>query len=225
VTRRAPGLALLAALLATGWSCTRPQPPGAEAAAAHFDTTAPSFEPPALRTVYSDPAYQRTGPGGRPFDVASRTAGSGRGHSRSFGTKTFEIAIRAVDVTATACGSCHVGATILDRERVGDAHQNVQPVHPAETAAACSSCHDARNVERLVLRSGATATADEAYRLCAQCHFGQVEAWAGGAHGKRLDGWRGRRVVMACTDCHDPHKPAIGKRIPFPGPRLPGQHD
>jgi hypothetical protein len=113
----------------------------------------------------------------------------------------------------------------MDRQRIADAHQNVQPLHPAETGAACATCHDARNVERLVLQSGGTATLDQAYALCAQCHFGQVEAWAGGAHGKRLDGWRGRRVVIGCTDCHDPHRPAIEQRIPFPGPRLPGQHE
>lgn len=204
-----------------GWSCAPAEPPTAGAILPGLDTAAATFEPPALRTVYSDPAHLRTGAGGRPFDVALRSTGSGRGHSRRFGTKTFEIALRATDPIATACGSCHVGGTILDQERVGDAHQNVQPLHPAETAAACATCHDARNVERLLLRGGETATLDEAYRLCAQCHFGQVEAWAGGAHGKRLDGWRGRRVVMGCADCHDPHRPALAPRIPMAGPRLP----
>jgi len=48
----------------------------------------------------------------------------------------------------------------------------------------------------------------------------QAEAWAGGGHGKRLDGWEGRRVVMACADCHDPHNPAVQTRIPFRAPQL-----
>jgi hypothetical protein len=39
-------------------------------------------------------------------------------------------------------------------------------------------------------------------------------------HGKRLDGWQGRRVLMACADCHDPHDPAVRSRIPFPPPRV-----
>jgi hypothetical protein len=56
--------------------------------------------------------------------------------------------------------------------------------------------------------------------LCAQCHFSQAAAWAGGGHGKRLDGWQGRRVVMGCADCHDPHKPGLEPRVPFRAPQL-----
>jgi hypothetical protein len=61
---------------------------------------------------------------------------------------------------------------------------------------------------------------DESYQLCAECHFREVEAWAAGAHGKRLDGWQGRRVVMACADCHDPHGPAVPVLVPFRAPHL-----
>ena len=53
------------------------------------------------------------------------------------------------------------------------------------------------------------------------CHFTETDAWAAGGHGKRLDGWRGRRVVMGCADCHDPHDPAPRPRTPFAGPHLP----
>ncbi len=108
----------------------------------------------------------------------------------------------------------------MANQRIGDAHHNIQPVHPDQTGAVCSTCHAAENVELLVLRSGDRAPLDESYRLCGQCHFVQADAWAGGGHGKRLDGWRGRRVVMACPDCHDPHQPAIPSRIPFRAPQL-----
>jgi formate-dependent nitrite reductase cytochrome c552 subunit len=109
---------------------------------------------------------------------------------------------------------------VLADERIADAHQNIKPIHPAQTGAACSTCHAPDNVELLALKSGDRATLDHAYRLCAQCHFSQAEAWAGGGHGKRLDGWQGRRVVMGCADCHDPHKPALEPRLPFGGPQL-----
>ena len=101
-------------------------------------------------------------------------------------------------------------------QRIADAHDNIKPVHPAETGAVCSTCHAADNVELLPLKEAVgVPRLDQAYRLCAQCHFQQVDAWAGGAHGKRLDGWEGRRVVMGCADCHDPHKPAVEPRMPF----------
>jgi formate-dependent nitrite reductase cytochrome c552 subunit len=108
----------------------------------------------------------------------------------------------------------------MAQERIADAHQNVQPLHPKQTGALCSSCHAADNVELLALEKGERVTLDESYRLCAQCHFAQVDAWAAGTHGKRLDGWQGRRVVMGCADCHDPHKPAIEARIPFRAPQI-----
>ena len=84
----------------------------------------------------------------------------------------------------------------------------------------CSTCHSAGDVELLTLKSGERATLDHTYRLCAQCHFTQAKAWAGGGHGKRLDGWQGRRVLMGCADCHDPHKPATEQRVPFRAPRI-----
>jgi hypothetical protein len=68
----------------------------------------------------------------------------------------------------------------------------------------------------------ATVSMDQVHLLCAQCHYPEVDSWANGAHGKRLVGWRGRRVVMACTDCHSPHQPATELRTPYPGPVLPG---
>jgi formate-dependent nitrite reductase cytochrome c552 subunit len=108
---------------------------------------------------------------------------------------------------------------LADR-RIADAHQNIKAEHPAQTGAACATCHAAENVERLALKSGERATLDHTYRLCAQCHFSQANDWAGGAHGKRLDGWQGRRVVLGCADCHDPHNPTLAPRVPFRAPVL-----
>lgn len=192
------------------------------AAGVHQDETAPVS--PASPAVAAEPVHLRTGPGESPFDVSLRTRDADPGLSRTYGRKVLATALREAVLGTYPCTSCHRGRGILERERVADAHRNIEPVHPAETGAACGTCHDARNVERLVLQNGETATLDQAYRLCAQCHFRQVDAWAGGGHGKRLDGWRGPRVIMNCADCHDPHRPGIEKRIPFPGPRLTRSH-
>jgi hypothetical protein len=163
------------------------------------------------------------GPGERPFEVTLRTADPVSALARRFGTITLRTSLRArtPDLGQYPCTSCHLGRRmVLADERVADAHQNIKPIHPAQTGAACSTCHAPDNVELLALKSGERATLDHAYRLCAQCHFSQAEAWAGGGHGKRLDGWQGRRVVMGCADCHDPHKPTLEPRIPFRAPQL-----
>ena len=193
------------------------------------DTGAPAsdttdrIQPGALPTVAAVPVVGWTGPGGKPFEVEIRTGDPVSANARRFGTVTLQNAARerSPNVGQYPCTSCHLGrAMVLRDERIPDAHRNIQPLHPAQTGATCATCHAPDNVELLALRSGDRATLDHAYRVCAQCHFRQAESWAGGAHGKRLDGWQGRRVVMGCADCHDPHRPALEPRIPFRAPTL-----
>jgi len=192
-------------------SDTAPAPPALTA----------TLEPGGLRTVQAAPVELWTGPGGRPFEVAVRTSERDAGHPRRFGAVTLQTAVRSRSLGQYPCTSCHLGRrVVMAGERIADAHQNIEPVHPKQTGALCSTCHAADDVERLALLSGERATLDETYRLCGQCHFAQADGWAHGAHGKRLDGWQGRRVVMGCADCHDPHKPALTPRIPFRAPRI-----
>jgi len=174
-----------------------------------------------LLFVASGLVLDRRGPGGRPFEVARRTS-ERVGHQRTIGRKSYSIALRSENLTYYPCSSCHVpGSRIMHEQRAPDVHQDIQPVHPAENNAVCTACHVVDNPEWLTIAGTDPVPLNEAYRLCAQCHFIQVQAWAGGAHGKRLDTWRGPRVVMSCTDCHNPHDPGIPTRIPFPGPRVP----
>jgi hypothetical protein len=162
---------------------------------------------------------ERTGPGGLGFSVALRTEGASPVH-RAIGMRTLEVALRSRELAHYPCTSCHAGAQV-SAARAQDAHQDIAARHPSEARGACGVCHARSDVARLVLQGGESATLDEAYRLCAQCHFPQTEAWAGGAHGKRLVGWRGERVVLGCAHCHDPHAPTTPRRVPFAGPILP----
>lgn len=199
-------------------------PPNDRATSTRTDTTrTTALAPGSLTTVATAPVTAWTGPGGRPFEVALRTADPVSALARKFGTITLRTSLRAraPDLGQYPCTSCHLGRRmVLADERVADAHQNIKAVHPAQSGGLCSTCHAPDNVELLALKRGDRVTLDHAYRLCAQCHFSQAEAWAGGAHGKRLDGWQGRRVVMGCADCHDPHKPALEPRIPFRAPQI-----
>ncbi len=185
------------------------------------------LEPGALRSVETELVTEWTGPGNQPFQVTVRTIKPADALFRRFGTITLRTSLRqrSPDLGQYPCTSCHLGrGTVLTDKRIADAHQNITAVHPVQTGGVCSTCHAPDNVELLTLKSGARASLNHAYRLCAQCHFREAEAWAGGAHGKRLDGWQGRRVVMGCADCHDPHKPAIEPRIPFRAPHIERGH-
>ncbi len=202
--------------------------PVSDVARAQPDSVIPAradtaVEPGALGTVPAAPVDLWHGPGERPFEVALRTGDPASALSRRFGRITRRVSLRsrAADLGQYPCTSCHLGRRIvLADDRVADAHQNIEVSHPRQTGGTCSTCHSADNVELLALKSGERATLDHTYRLCAQCHFSQAEAWAAGAHGKRLDGWQGRRVLLGCADCHDPHHPGLDPRIPFRAPRI-----
>lgn len=227
-------LGVAAACLAVGWlsaGCREEEVPALSAGHSVLPAAVPidsataarnaAREPGALATVKADPAVGFTGPGQRPFEVAGRTAGPEAGHTRLFGTVTLPIVLRGQTpaLVQYPCTACHAGTTVaMAARRASDAHDNILPVHPDSIGALCATCHARENPGLLVLLGGKRATLDQSYRLCAQCHFAQANAWAGGGHGKRLDGWQGRRVVMACTDCHDPHHPAVQPRIPFRAP-------
>lgn len=157
------------------------------AAAARND----SLQPGTLGTVRAVAVEGWTGPGGRPFEVALRTRDVESGHARRFGTITLRTTLRgpSPDLVQYPCTSCHLGRTVAMKDtRIGDAHQNIQPRHPTLLGAVCSTCHSSDAVDSLALRTRERVGLDNSYRLCAQCHFRQVDDWAGGGHGKRLDG-------------------------------------
>lgn len=223
--RRWTSLAVAASLACSADAADQPHatPAPFASAAARQDSARLRLQPGALATVRSEPAQGFTGPDSQPFEVTLRTPDPARAHARRFGTTALLTSMRprAANVGQFPCTSCHMGRRIvLADDRIADAHQELEVVHPERTGATCATCHSAGDVQQLALKSGDRVSLDHAYRLCAQCHFGQSASWAAGAHGKRLDGWQGRRVVMGCADCHDPHRPAIGKRTPFRAPQL-----
>ena len=134
----------------------------------------------------------------------------------------FEVTRRTGQIGQFPCSRCHdapqappPAADVSERW----AHANIRLDHPE--SGTCATCHDYEDLQTLRLREGEQVSVDEAYRLCVQCHFEQGQDWVGGAHGKRVAGWRGLRVIMNCTDCHDPHAPAFEPQVPVSGPRVP----
>lgn len=196
---------------------------------AGIDGAARQVEPGLLPVVAALPVQGRTGPDGEPFEVAPREREIAGAHARRFGMRTLMIGLRTrtPDLTQYPCTACHLGRGLVpSQQRAQDAHQDIPTAHPAAADGGCMMCHAGADVALLELESGERVSLDHAYRLCAQCHFAQADEWSAGAHGKRLDGWQGRRVVMGCADCHDPHRPRIAQRVPFRAPRIdPGGRD
>ena len=141
------------------------------------------------------------------------------------GGTAFEVHMRSGQIGQYPCSSCHTQSLASEKdaqETQADrrwTHQNIRPLHPSQ--GRCATCHNYDDLNTLLLEDGRSVDIDQAYQLCARCHFQEAEDWAGGAHGKRMGGWVGRRVVMNCTDCHDPHAPAFAPRMPLGGPRVP----
>ncbi|NJO55667.1 MAG: hypothetical protein HC834_04110 [Rhodospirillales bacterium] len=130
----------------------------------------------------------------------------------------FETIARIPRMEGMPCSQCHnepLAAVIAKRPKdQALSHWQVKLQHAPETVMNCQTCHGTGNMDELVMLSGKPASFNEPYTLCAQCHATQAKDWAGGAHGKRLDGWAGKRVAENCTGCHNPHSPAFETRWP-----------
>jgi hypothetical protein len=134
----------------------------------------------------------------------------------------FYVHDRVGEVTQYPCTSCHTAIPKSDNADVVSRrmHNDILLKHAGADVMTCSTCHDSEFPNDLVLLGGGRISMQTAYRQCAQCHSQQAADWAGGAHGKRLVGWQGLRVINNCADCHDPHNPAIPHRQPAAGPRF-----
>ncbi|MCF6284628.1 MAG: hypothetical protein L3K26_05520 [Candidatus Hydrogenedentes bacterium] len=99
-----------------------------------------------------------------------------------------------------------------------DAHWEITVRHAGDME--CFSCHMEENPAALLTVVTDDATLETAYLNCGSCHETQLKSWIGGAHGKRVTGWNGVRIIKNCTACHNPHSPARPKVIPVAQPTV-----
>jgi hypothetical protein len=166
------------------------------------ETPAPRPGPPALAAIASVPA--------RGIDTE----------------QPFFVTDRRDEWVQFPCTSCHTDSlaapgNISSEVARRTMHVDIQIQHAEAETMDCRTCHHPENLDQLRLNDGTPITFNEVYRLCAQCHFQQVQDWAGGAHGKRVLAWQGKRIVKQCTDCHNPHAPALKKQWPVLYPQIP----
>ena len=113
------------------------------------------------------------------------------------------------------CSQCHNNKSVTVARAAEIAHGDITSVHGGkQKPLSCFTCHKKDERDFLVTEEGSKIDMDHSYQMCGQCHFRQKEDWVGGAHGKRISHWTGKRVVRNCTSCHDPHSPLFKKRWP-----------
>lgn len=112
------------------------------------------------------------------------------------------------------CTQCHNPDKNNTEKTVPTAHGDIILIHGGEKPLSCFTCHKEDERDFLVTEKGTKVNLDHSYQLCTQCHFRQAKDWVGGAHGKRVSYWAGKRVVKNCTACHNPHSPRFKKRWP-----------
>jgi len=113
------------------------------------------------------------------------------------------------------CSRCHNNQEVLIENAAEMAHGDIILTHGEKNKGlSCFTCHKQDERDFLVAEKGTKVDMDHAYQMCGQCHFRPQRDWVGGAHGKRISYWAGKRVVKNCTSCHDPHAPRFAKRWP-----------
>ena len=113
------------------------------------------------------------------------------------------------------CSQCHNNKDVKIEGATEMAHGDIRLDHGGQVKPlSCLTCHKKDERDFLETERGVKVDMDHSYELCGQCHFRQKKDWLGGAHGKRISYWAGKRVVKNCTSCHDPHSPLFEKRWP-----------
>lgn len=131
------------------------------------------------------------------------------------GESRFFTQARLDKIERFQCSSCHNGDNTTISEAREVAHGKIVLQHAAaKTPDACDTCHDPEDRDLLRTGTGNRVDFDHSYQMCGTCHFRQKSDWIGGAHGKRIQNWEGKRAVFNCTSCHNPHAPRFAKRWP-----------
>lgn len=113
------------------------------------------------------------------------------------------------------CSQCHNNKEVKVTKAAEIAHGEITLIHGGnQRPLQCFTCHKKDTRDLLVTEKGVTIDMDHSYQLCGQCHFRQKKDWVGGAHGKRVGFWAGKRLVTNCTSCHNPHSPKFEKQWP-----------
>jgi hypothetical protein len=131
----------------------------------------------------------------------------------------FQVVPRTSPFESSPCEGCHEDLEPNPRRRVLEDAPHFAEVQHGPVGIWCTTCHSLDSQRSLQTLSGQPVGYDQSHVICGQCHAGVYRDWQFGAHGKRMTGWRGRREILNCTACHNPHTgPDQRPRRPDPPP-------
>jgi uncharacterized CHY-type Zn-finger protein len=136
---------------------------------------------------------------------------------------SFEVIASKKDSEMFPCKNCHEWTPPNPEVRTLQApHGNFVLKHGLHGKSQfwCFTCHDEKDRQTLKTLRGEYVDFEEAYIICGQCHVNQTRDWAFGAHGKRVNNWKGKRQVYNCTVCHYQHDPTFKPRKALAGPEI-----
>lgn len=126
--------------------------------------------------------------------------------------------------TSKKCSFCHKNDKIVPLKELDSSrysHWRVELKHASADTMSCSTCHNYKKASELLTLRAKSVPMHKSYESCKGCHSGQFADWRGGAHGKRVKNWSGKRVIKNCVGCHNPHAPSFLKRRPSTTTRFP----
>jgi hypothetical protein len=127
----------------------------------------------------------------------------------------FWVESRQANIKRFKCSGCHTAKSPQIAGAAAMAHGVIRIEHGEQKGRlGCFTCHKEDERDYLITEEGKKVAFEHSYQLCGYCHFRQKKDWIGGAHGKRVANWAGKRVIRNCTSCHNPHSPRFVKRWP-----------
>jgi hypothetical protein len=153
-----------------------------------------------------------------PGIIGAEVAGAGETGNQLYpDAPAFTIQPRKSKLQFEPCSRCHEeGDTDPEPRRLRTRH--VREIDHGSHRFWCMTCHDSENMDFLRSSRNEKLDFDQSYLICGSCHANRQRDWYFGGHGKRVSGWQGERVILTCTQCHDPHVPAMKPRKPRPPP-------
>jgi len=131
------------------------------------------------------------------------------------GAPDFEVVSRKKKLRLYPCTLCHrFLPTKSTPRKLVTALPHPNSIQHGKGRMWCLDCHHEGDKNLLRTIQGEKIDFDQEHLLCGQCHHNRHKDWYFGAHGKRLDNWRGKRKIVLCTHCHNPHNVVLRSRKP-----------